>query len=68
VSIAVFGGVCGNKVLPLFVLAGSLKGETYRDILSLLSLPVLQEKLGLVAKVHTFFLGVAYIFELARQK
>jgi len=44
VSIAVFGGICGNEVLPLFVLAGSLKGETYRDILSLLYLPVLQEK------------------------
>ena len=44
VSLAVFGGICGNEVLPLFIIPGSFTAEVYRDLLENLYWPVLQEK------------------------
>jgi len=44
VSLAVFGGICGNEVLPLFIIPGSFTAKVYRDLLENLYWPVLREK------------------------
>jgi len=36
--------ICGNKVLPLFIIPGSFTAEFHRDLLDNLYWPVLQEK------------------------
>ena len=44
VSLAVFGGICGNGVLPLSIIPGSFTAEVYRDLLESPYWPVLQKK------------------------
>ena len=44
VSISIFGGLTGDELLPLYVVAGKFTAEQFRDVLSELYLPLLQEK------------------------
>lgn len=45
-SISVFGGLCGDQLLPLYVCAGTFTAAQYRDVLSELYWPVMQEMFG----------------------
>lgn len=42
-SVAVFGGLCGDQLLPLYVCSGKFTADQFRDVLSELYWPVLQE-------------------------
>ena len=46
VSVAVFGGLCGDELLPLYVVSGKFTSEQYKDVLSELYWPVLRDKFG----------------------